>query len=80
MKLLLTEEEIESNPFYKRGLLEDAREFVLMAIETKFDSVPEDIKDKVKKINDVIKLREIGKIAIKANSIDEVREKISVVF
>ncbi|MGC8942253.1 MAG: hypothetical protein ACP5KF_06300 [Sulfurihydrogenibium sp.] len=76
MPISFTWEEIVSDPFFKKGLeegkLEEAREALLEDIETKYDKIPEGIKDKVEKINDIQKLKELRKSVIKSNSLDEV--------
>ncbi|MEO1785323.1 hypothetical protein V4762_09705, partial [Thermodesulfobium sp. 4217-1] len=56
------------------GMIIDAQDLLLDAIEAKFDKVPRDIKILVKKTKDREKLRSILKATIKVQSIDEIRD------
>ncbi|MEO1785346.1 hypothetical protein V4762_09830, partial [Thermodesulfobium sp. 4217-1] len=56
------------------GMIFEAQDLLLDAIEAKFDKVPRDIKLMVKKTKDRDKLRKILKATIKVQSIDEIRD------
>ncbi|TZE80255.1 hypothetical protein [Calorimonas adulescens] len=60
----------------KEGRIRKAQENILNAIKAKFDTVPDDFKNKILKIDDEAKLDEILVAVIKSNSIDEVYRKI----
>ncbi|MGC8791338.1 MAG: Rpn family recombination-promoting nuclease/putative transposase [Desulfurella sp.] len=58
------------------GMILDAQELLLDAIEAKFGNVPKEIKLLIKNTNDREKLRSLHKIAIKAQSLDEVKNAL----
>ncbi|WP_083816151.1 Rpn family recombination-promoting nuclease/putative transposase [Thermodesulfobium narugense] len=56
------------------GMIIEAQDLLLDAIEAKFDKVPRDIKLMVKKTKDRERLRKILKATIKVQNLDEIRE------
>ena len=59
----------------RKGMLEDAREMVLEALEERFGVVPEDVKEVVRSQNDRDELRRWLRLAIRAGSLDEFRRE-----
>ena len=57
-----------------RGMLLEAQDMVLNAIEAKFDTVSPEIENKVKSISDRERLKLIHKAIFKINSINELEE------
>ena len=70
--------DLEKDPAYhaglEKGLIADARELVLEALEERFGVVPEDIRQRVNAIEDRSVLKSLLRLAIRAGSIDEFRE------
>jgi len=60
----------------KKGRIRKAQENILNAIKARFDTVPDDFKNKILKIDDEAKLDEIHIAVIKSNSIDEVYKMV----
>jgi hypothetical protein len=58
------------------GMLRDARELVMDALEVKFGAVSEDILDKVQKIQEREVLRQLHRQAILAPSLEEFRKSL----
>ncbi|TZE80252.1 hypothetical protein [Calorimonas adulescens] len=58
------------------GRIKKAQENILNAIKARFDTVPDDLKNKILKIKDEAKLDEILVAVIKSNSIDEVYKMV----
>jgi hypothetical protein len=56
------------------GKMLEAQEMVINAIEAKFDTVSEDIENKVKSISDRERLKKIHKAIFKINSISELED------
>ncbi|GAB6183015.1 hypothetical protein JCM13991_07560 [Thermodesulfovibrio hydrogeniphilus] len=65
----LVDELIEEG--FEKGLLIDAQEMVLSAIEAKLDWIPEGVEEKVKSINEVSYLRALLKRIIKSHDVIE---------
>ncbi len=55
----------------EEGIILDAQEMVLSAIEAKLDWIPEGVEEKIKSINDVSYLRDLHKRIIKAQDVIE---------
>ncbi|TZE80652.1 hypothetical protein [Calorimonas adulescens] len=60
----------------KEGRIRKAQENVLNVIKAKFNALPDDLKDKISKINDEDKLDEVLIEVVKSSSIDEVYKMI----
>ncbi|MBM3235654.1 hypothetical protein FJZ31_05085 [Candidatus Poribacteria bacterium] len=58
------------------GMLRDARELVMDALEVKFGAVSADILDKVQKIQEREVLRQLHRQAILAPSLEEFRKSL----
>ncbi|MDI6600511.1 MAG: hypothetical protein QME46_01855 [Thermoanaerobacteraceae bacterium] len=58
------------------GKIEGRKEAVLNAIKAKFDTIPDDLKEKVIKIDNEEKFDELLIAVIKSNSIDEIYKMI----
>jgi predicted transposase/invertase (TIGR01784 family) len=57
----------------KQGLIQEARDMVMEAINSRFDMTPDDIKAKIEKIEDHELLKSLHRHAIKASSLQEFR-------
>ena len=57
----------------KEGMLENAQESVIDAIETRFDEVPEDMAKQIREMKDLNILKNLLKKAIKSETLDEFR-------
>ncbi|MEO1785375.1 hypothetical protein V4762_09980, partial [Thermodesulfobium sp. 4217-1] len=58
----------------REGMLLDAQDMVLNAIEAKFDTISPEIESKVKSISDRERLKNIMKAMFKINSISELED------
>ncbi len=76
--------DLENDPAYhagiekgiEKGLIVEARELVLEALEERFGSVPEDIRQRVNTIEHRAVLKSLHRLAIRAGSIEEFRESL----
>ena len=83
---IFKEEEVRDMPYIttaerigmRKGMLEDAREMVLEALEERFGVVSEDVKEVVRSQNDRDELRRWHRLAIRAGSLDEFRREAGV--
>ncbi len=66
--------DLEKDPAYTQGLIVEARELVLEALEERFGVVPEDIRQRVNAIEDRAVLKGLLRLAIRAGSLDEFRQ------
>ena len=55
----------------QQGLLEDAREMVLEALETRFGGVTPDLSERIRRMEDREVLRKLHRLAIRAGSLEE---------
>ena len=55
----------------QQGLILDAQDSIIEILETKFEFVSEDLKNKVKSINDLNILKDLRKKAVKVNTIED---------
>ena len=83
---IFKEEEVRDMPYIttaerigmRKGILEEAREMVLEALEERFGVVPEDLEEVVRGQKDRDELRRWLRLAIRAGSLEEFREKAGV--
>ena len=73
-KWMMEGEKIGRKEGEKIGKLLSAQEMVINAIEAKFDTVPEDIENKVKSISDRERLKKILKAMFKIKNIEELED------
>ena len=70
--------DLEKDPAYRtgieKGLIVEARELVIEALEERFGSVPEDIKQKINSIEDRAVLKRLHRLAIRAGSLEDFRQ------
>ena len=78
MPYITTAERIGMRKGLKQGMLEDAREMVLEALEERFGVVPEDVKDLVRSQGDREVLRRWHRLAIRVGSLEEFRREAGV--
>jgi len=60
----------------RKGMLEEAREMVLEALQERFGHVPEDVERRVRGIGDRGILKGLLRHVIRCGSLDEFREKL----
>ncbi|MCD6508498.1 hypothetical protein J7M22_18000 [Candidatus Poribacteria bacterium] len=91
---ILREEEVKGMPYIttaerigirkgiqqgiQQGMLENAREMVLEALEERFGDVPEDVEKEVRRIEERDILKQLHRHAIRCGSMDEFREKLTM--
>jgi len=83
---IFKEEEVRDMPYIttaerigmRKGILEEAREMVLEALEERFGDVPGDLEEVVRRQKDRDVLRKWHRLAIRAGSLDEFRRKAGV--
>jgi len=83
---IFKEEEVREMPYIttaerigmRKGMLEDAREMVLEALEERFGVVPDDVEGMVRSQKDREVLRRWLRLAIRAGSLDEFRREAGV--
>ncbi len=63
--------------FKNEGRQEEARDMLLNALLIKFNSVPQEIRDKVSTLKDPPKLKDLHRYAILSNDIGEFQEKLN---
>ncbi len=61
----------------QQGVLQEAREMVLDAFDAKFGSVPSHVHKKVGATTDREELRQIHRVVVRANSLEEVEKTIT---
>ena len=61
----------------QQGLIQDAREMVLDAFDAKFGQVPSHVHEKVVAMTDREKLKQIHRVVVRANNLEEVEKKIT---
>jgi len=63
--------------YVEKGMLSDAREMVLEALDTKFsNNIPADIHEQIKVLNNRLLLKRLLRSAIQSNDIDGFRKSI----
>jgi len=60
----------------EEGMLADAREMVLEALDIKFNKVPEDINDAIRRLNNRLMLKKLLRSAIQSKDIQGFRKTI----
>lgn len=60
----------------EEGMLIDAREMVLEALDIRFNNVPEDICEKIKALNNRMLLKKLHKSAIQSEDIEGFKKTI----
>jgi hypothetical protein len=68
--------DFENDPAYVRGLIQDAQELVVEALEERFGSVPVSVKRKVMAIEDREVLKRLHREAIRARSLRAFQKKL----
>ena len=58
----------------QKGMLEDAREMVIDALDTRFGKYPSYFKDRIVQISDRDKLKQIFRVILKTESIEELEK------
>jgi len=76
MPYITTAERIGIRKGIQQGMLEDAREMVLEALEERFGDVPGDVEEKVKGIEEREILKQLLRHAIRCDSLEEFRERL----
>ena len=76
MPYITTAERIGIRKGIQQGMLEEAREMVLEALEERFGIVPEDVEERVRGIGDRDTLKQLHRQAIRCDSLEEFREKL----
>jgi hypothetical protein len=71
--------ELENDPAYVRGLIREAQELVVEALEERFGSVPVMVKKKVLAIEDRGVLKALLREAIRARSLRAFQKKLEEV-
>ena len=82
---IVREEEVKGMPYIttaerigiRKGMLEDAREMVLEALEERFGIVPEDVEKRVRRIGDRGILKQLLRYAIRCGSLEEFEERLT---
>jgi len=77
MEYITTAERIGMRKGLEQGMLEDAREMVLEAVEERLGSVPEDVREKVMGIGDRDTLKRLHRLAIRCDSLEEFRRELA---
>ncbi|HEX30649.1 TPA: hypothetical protein ENG04_11270 [Candidatus Poribacteria bacterium] len=77
MEYITTAERIGMRKGLEQGMLEEAREMVLEAVEERLGSVPEDVREKVMGIGDRSVLRRLLRYAVRCNSLEEFRRELA---
>ena len=77
MPYITTAERIGIRKGIQQGMLEDAREMVLEALEERFGDVPGDVEEKVKGIEEREILKQLLRHAIRCDSLEEFRERLN---
>jgi len=79
---IFREEEVKDMPYIttaeRIGMLENAREMVLEALEERFGVVPEDVKGVVRGQKDRDVLRRWLRLAIRVGSLEEFKREVGV--
>ena len=65
---------------YTQGVLQNAREYILDNLMTRFDAAPQDIADVLQKIADDVFLKSLLRLSIKSKSIEEFRQHLQPPF
>ena len=81
---IFKEEEVRDMPYIttaerigmRKGILEEAREMVLEALEERFGDVPGDLEEVVRRQKDRDVLRKWHRLAIRAGSLEEFRREV----
>ncbi len=60
----------------QQGMLQEARDMVLDALETKFGRSSERFRDQVSRINDRLRLKEILRMVLKAQNIEDLEKAL----
>jgi len=76
MPFITTAERIGREEGREEGMLDDAREMVLEAIDIRFNNIPEDIYKQIKALNNRILLKKLHKSAIKSKDIEGFKKTI----
>jgi len=56
----------------EEGALQTGQEFLIEFMQSKFGSVPSNVKEQIQTIRDINRLRELTRRVPKANSVDEI--------
>ncbi|RMD54785.1 MAG: hypothetical protein D6828_04600, partial [Nitrospirae bacterium] len=60
----------------EKGLILEAQELVIEALEERFGKVPDEVKERIKSINDRAVLKSLHRLAIRTKSLEEFREEL----
>ena len=63
-----------------KGVQQNAREYILDNLMTRFDTAPQDIADVLQNIADDVFLRSLHRLSIKSKSIEEFRQHLQTPF
>jgi len=82
---IIKEEEVKGMPYIttaerigmRKGMLEEAREMVLEALEERFGIVPEDVEKRIRRIGDRDILKRLLRYAIRCGSLEEFEERLA---